>query len=84
MSIKPNGDTREAVNELAQSHLFLTHNQQAKKVSKLSQGGGGISYSFLVSVLCTGTPLWPSVVVESLEPFPTQYTKIFYNKKCGP
>lgn len=71
MSIKPNGDTKEAVNELAQSHFSLPITNRQKKVSKLCQGGGDISYSFLVSVLCTGTPLWPSVVAESLEPFPT-------------
>lgn len=62
---------KEAVNEVAQSPLFVTCNQEAKRVSKLSQGGGGINYSFLISILYTGILLWPSVVTESLERFPT-------------
>lgn len=46
MSIKPNGDTKEAVSELAQSHFSLPITNRQKKVSKLSQGCSGTSYSF--------------------------------------
>lgn len=59
-----------AVNEVAQSPLFFTHNQQVEKVSKLSHEGGGIRY-FLAIILYTSITLRPDVIADPLEPFPT-------------
>lgn len=42
---------KEAVKEVPQSLLLLTRKQQVKKAPKRNQGVGGISYSFLVSIL---------------------------------